>query len=203
MSTSHQQAALFLSSVDDDWAELIQTVGQCHLEPNHTQSPFEALIRAVAFQQLHAKAGEAIVGRLCALYQTPFPSPKALMETDAEALRACGFSYRKIDTLKAIAQGALNGVVPSYEDAQKMSDEHLIAQLTPLKGIGRWTVEMLLIFNLGRADILPINDFGVVEGYKRLKKLALAPKPKEMAQIGLAWQPYRSVASWYLWRVPK
>lgn len=203
MPISHPQAELFLSSLDEDWASLIQTVGSFSLEPNHNQSPFEALIRAVAFQQLHAKAGEAIIGRLCVLFQTQFPTPQALIATDTEALRACGFSYRKIETLKGIAQGALDGIVPSFADAQTMSDEHLIAQLTQLKGIGRWTVEMLLIFNLGRADILPVNDFGVVEGYKRLKKLEMAPKPKAMAQIGLAWQPYRTIASWYLWRVPK
>lgn len=203
MHTDHQPAELFLSSLDEDWAWLIETVGPCHSEPNHEQSPFEALIRAVAFQQLHAKAGEATIGRLRALFEAQFPTPQALIVTETEALRACGFSYRKIDTLKAIAQGAISGTVPSYIHAQQMSDSELITQITQLKGIGRWTVEMLLIFNLGRSDVLPMNDFGIVEGYKRLKKLEIAPKPKEMADIGLAWRPYRSVASWYLWRVPK
>lgn len=199
----HQVAEDFLSQLDPDWAWLIQTVGPCNFEPKHQQAPFESLVRAVAFQQLHAKAGEAIIGRLCALFSNGFPTPEALLTADSEALRACGFSYRKIATLQGIAQGAVDGLVPTYADAQTMSDADLIAQLTQLKGIGRWTVEMLLMFNLGRMDILPTTDFGIVEGYKRLKKLDAAPKPKVMEKIGAAWRPHRTVASWYLWRTPK
>jgi DNA-3-methyladenine glycosylase II len=199
----HQEAEHFLSQLDADWAWLIQTVGQCNFEPKHQQAPFEALVRAIAFQQLHAKAGEAIIGRLCAVYENKLPSPQLLLATDKEILRTCGFSYRKIETLHGIAQGAINGLVPSFSNAQKMTDEALIKQMTQLKGVGRWTVEMLLMFNLGRPDILPVTDFGIVEGYKRLKKLENAPKPKEMQKIGEAWQPFRTVASWYLWRVPK
>lgn len=199
----HKEAEDILSKHDDDWAWLIQTVGPCNFEPKHQQAPFESLVRAVAFQQLHAKAGEAIIGRLCTLFLNFFPTPEALLAVDPEALRACGFSYRKIETLQGIAQGAVDGLVPTYADAQTMSDNDLIAQLTQLKGIGRWTVEMLLMFNLGRMDILPTTDFGIVEGYKRLKKLDVAPKPKVMEKIGEDWQPYRTIASWYLWRVPK
>lgn len=199
----HKEAEDILSKHDDDWAWLIQTVGPCNFEPKHQQAPFESLVRAVAFQQLHAKAGEAIIGRLCTLFLNVFPTPEALLAVDPEALRACGFSYRKIETLQGIAQGAVDGLVPTYADAQTMSDNDLIAQLTQLKGIGRWTVEMLLMFNLGRMDILPTTDFGIVEGYKRLKKLDVAPKPKVMEKIGEDWQPYRTIASWYLWRVPK
>lgn len=199
----HKKAEDILSKHDDDWAWLIQTVGQCNFEPKHQQAPFESLVRAVAFQQLHAKAGEAIIGRLCTLFLNAFPTPEALLAVDPEALRACGFSYRKIETLQGIGQGAVDGLVPTYADAQTMSDNDLIAQLTQLKGIGRWTVEMLLMFNLGRIDILPTTDFGIVEGYKRLKKLDVAPKPKVMEKIGEDWQPYRTIASWYLWRVPK
>lgn len=199
----HKNAEDFLSGQDGDWAWLIQTVGPCNFEPKHQQAPFESLVRAVAFQQLHAKAGEAIIGRLCALFSNAFPAPEALLATDSEVLRACGFSYRKIETLRGIAQGAVDGLVPTYVDAQTMSDADLITQLTKLKGIGRWTVEMLLMFNLGRMDILPTTDFGIVEGYKRLKKLESAPKPKIMEIIGADWRPHRTVASWYLWRVPK
>jgi len=198
-----QTAEQFLSQVDDDWAALIATVGQCHFEPKSHQEPYEALIRAVAFQQLHAKAGEAIIKRLCALHENSFPLPAQLLTNSVEELRACGFSARKIATLQDIAQGAISGLVPSSIDALNMTDDALIECLVTLKGIGRWTVEMLLMFNLGRLDILPADDFAIGQGILRLKKLNVAPKPKEIRQMGLAWQPYRTIASWYLWRVPK
>jgi len=126
-----------------------------------------------------------------------------LINTEFDALRTIGFSGRKIDTLKGIADGALSGLVPSREIADAMSDEALIERLVTLKGIGQWTVEMMLMFTLKRMDILPADDFGIVEGYRRLKKLDIAPKRKQMAEIGKAWSPYRTIASWYLWRVPK
>jgi DNA-3-methyladenine glycosylase II len=156
----------------------------------------------VAYQQLHPKAGDAIVARLLAHF-SGIPTPQLLVSAQFDDLRACGFSGRKIETLKAIAEGALSGTVPSRVEANAMTDEALIARLVTLKGIGQWTVEMLLIFTLGRMDVLPADDFGVVQGYKRLKQLPVAPKRKEMQQVGQAWSPYRTVASWYLWRVPK
>ncbi len=198
-----QTAEQFLSQVDDDWALLITTVGQCHFEPKSHQEPYEALIRSVAFQQLHAKAGEAIIKRLCALHENSFPSPAQLLTNSVEDLRACGFSARKTATLQHIANGEVSGLVPSSVEALNMTDDALIERLVTLKGIGRWTVEMLLMFNLGRLDILPADDFAIAQGMKRLKKLSVAPKPKEIRQLGLAWQPYRTIASWYLWRVPK
>jgi len=202
-SNIHQSATDFLTGLDADWARLIETVGPCTFEPKPAREPYEALIRAVANQQLHAKAGDAIISRLLSLYGNAFPSPNQLLATEFDALRACGFSARKIETIHGIAEGALSGVVPSRADADIMTDEDLIERLVTLKGIGRWTVEMLLIFTLDRMDILPADDFGVAEGYKRLKKLDTAPKRKEITEIGKAWSPYRTIASWYLWRVPK
>jgi DNA-3-methyladenine glycosylase II len=161
------------------------------------------LVRAVAYQQLHAKTGDAIIKKLISLHEDKFPIPAQILSTEFDALRACGFSGRKIETIQGISQGAISGLVPSRADADTMTDEALINQLITLKGIGRWTVEMLLIFTLERIDILPVDDFGIVEGYKRFKKLDAAPKRKEIAEIGLAWSPYRTIASWYLWRVPK
>jgi len=134
---------------------------------------------------------------------TFFPAPSQLLATEFDTLRTCGFSGRKIETIKGIAEGALSGLVPSRNDADAMTDEVLIQRLSELKGIGRWTVEMLLIFTMERRDILPADDFGVVEGYKRLKKLDVSPKRKEMIEIAQAWSPHRTIASWYLWRVPK
>jgi len=202
-TSSLQKASQYLAGLDDDWAHLVETIGPCTLTVKPEREPYEALIRAVAYQQLHAKAGDAIISRLLNLYNDTFPLPQQLLATEFDALRACGFSARKIETLHGIANGALSGLVPTRDDADTMDNETLITRLVSLKGIGRWTVEMLLIFTLEREDVLPVDDFGIAEGYKRLKKLDVAPKPKALAELGKAWSPYRTVASWYLWRVPK
>ncbi|MDI1360688.1 DNA-3-methyladenine glycosylase [Methylotenera sp.] len=198
-----RQATDFLASLDADWAQLIQTVGECQFEPKPTREPYEALIRAVAYQQLHAKAGDAIIKRLLSIYDDAFPAPSQLLATEFDSLRACGFSARKIETILGIAEGAISGLVPTRTVADAMADEDLIQRLVTLKGIGRWTVEMLLMFTMVRMDVLPADDFGIVQGYKRLKKLDAAPTRKEITEIGKAWSPYRTIASWYLWRVPK
>lgn len=207
-----QQATTFLSNLDLDWAQLIATVGPCTFATKPEREPYEALIRAVAYQQLHAKAGDAILGKLIKHFDEPvanklsaskFPTPQQLIAAEFDDLRACGFSGRKIETLKSIAEGALSGLIPTRHDADAISNEALIERLVTLKGIGQWTVEMLLMFTLERMDVLPADDFAIVEGYKRLKKLEIAPKRKEITEIGKAWSPYRTVASWYLWRVPK
>ena len=200
---SYQQATQYLSGMDKDWANLIALVGPCTYEPEPERDTYEALVRAVAYQQLHARAAEAILGRLLNLYYGHMPAPAQLLASEFEALRACGFSARKIETLRAIAEGALSGVVPERSVADAMSSDELIECLVKLKGIGRWTVEMLLIFTLARLDVLPADDFGVREGYKRLKNLDKAPTPKIMMQFGQAWSPYRTIAAWYLWRVPR
>ena len=199
----YQAATEFLSNLDVDWAALIATVGVCTFATRPEREPYQALVRAVAYQQLHGKAGDAILKLFLAIYGDVFPTPNQLLATEFDALRACGFSGRKIETIKGIAEGALTGLVPSRLEADDMPDEELIKRLVTLKGIGRWTVEMLLIFTLERLDVLPADDFGVVEGYKRLKHLESAPNRKQITEIGKAWSPYRTIASWYLWRVPK
>ena len=200
----HAQATQFLSAIDDDWAQLIRTVGTCTFdaETEPTLNIYESLVQAVAYQQLHGKAGDAIFARFKNLFNG-FPQPEQLIAANFDDLRTCGFSGRKIETIQGIANGAIIGIVPSRQTAENMSDAELIGRLVTLKGIGQWTVEMMLMFTLKRMDILPADDFAVVEGYKRLKKLETAPKRKEMAEIGKAWSPHRTIASWYLWRVPK
>ena len=200
---NYQSATDYLAKLDADWAQLIALVGPCSFTPKPAREPYEALIRAVAYQQLHAKAGDAILNRLLSIYGHEFPSPHQLLSASFEALRACGFSAKKIETISGIASAALTGIVPTRTQADLMTDEDLIARLVTLKGIGRWTVEMLLIFTLERMDVLPADDFGVAHGYQRLKKLATAPKRKELSEIAQAWSPHRTIASWYLWRVPK
>lgn len=202
MNVQHQQAMEFLSSIDNDWATLINIVGTCKFEAKPEREPYEALVRAVAYQQLSTKAGDAILGKLTHRFGH-FPAPERLLRATFDDLRAIGFSGRKIETLKGISEATLSGLVPSRAIADTMSDEALIERLVTLKGIGQWTVEMMLIFTLERMDILPADDFAILEGYKRLKKLDTTPTRKEMIALGKAWSPYRTIASWYLWRVPK
>jgi len=201
---AYLEAEQFLSALDADWERHIAHVGPCRHAAKPARDPYQALVRAIAYQQLHARAGDAILGRMLALYAgTPFPSARQLLDTPVDVLRGCGFSAGKIATIHGIAQAALDGVVPLRADAAAMSDATLIERLTSLRGVGRWTVEMFLIYTLERMDILPADDIGVREGYRRLKNLPQAPTKKQIGDIGLAWSPYRTVAAWYLWRFPK
>lgn len=203
-STSHQffcAATDHLAASDPDWDALIARIGPCTLALKPQRQPYEALVRAIAYQQLHGRAAEAILGRFLALYPgKPFPLPEDILATEEAAMRACGFSASKVITIQGIAAGAQNGVVPTLQDAGMLSDEALIVRLITLRGVGRWTVEMLLMFTLGRPDVLPVDDFGVREGWRVFKSLDAQPTPKALAEIGKAWSPYRSTAAWYLWR---
>ncbi|MFR0672773.1 DNA-3-methyladenine glycosylase family protein [Enterobacterales bacterium AW_CKDN230030176-1A_HGKHYDSX7] len=197
----YRQASLHLAAQDVDWARHIAAIGPCRHRATLHREPFEALVRSVAYQQLHARAAEAILARLLALFpDVAFPGAQALLATDPQRLRACGFSARKLATLHALAEARLTGQVPTRQEAQALTDEALIARLVTLPGIGRWTVEMLLIYGLGRLDVLPVDDYGVREGYRRLKGLDKAPTAAQMRGLGQAWSPYRTVAAWYLWR---
>ncbi|HWH85356.1 MAG TPA: DNA-3-methyladenine glycosylase [Pseudomonas sp.] len=204
MADVYDAASAFLAAVDCDWQRHISAVGPCLHQPHPARDPYESLVRAIAYQQLHAKAGDAILGRLTRLFPgLAFPRPAQLLAAEVEQLRSCGFSASKIATIQGIAQATLDGVVPDYPTARAMDDETLIERLTSLRGVGRWTVEMLLIYSLERMDILPADDFGVREGYRRLKGLEAQPTRKQMIEIGQAWSPYRTVAAWYLWRMAK
>ncbi|WP_426236822.1 DNA-3-methyladenine glycosylase family protein [Pseudomonas sp. TWP3-2] len=204
MTDTYQTASTFLAGLDADWQRHIAAIGPCLHQPHPARDPYESLVRAIAYQQLHAKAGDAIVGRLVGLFpDQTFPRPEQILATDFASLRGCGFSAGKIATIQGIAQATLDGVVPDYATALAMDDEALIERLVSLRGVGRWTVEMLLIYSLERMDVLPADDFGVREGYRRLKGLQVQPARRQMIEIGLAWKPYRTVAAWYLWRVAK
>jgi DNA-3-methyladenine glycosylase II len=195
------EAARFLAGLDADWAELIAKVGPCTLAPHTEREPYEALVRAIAYQQLHSRAAEAILGRMLMLAPGhAFPNPETLLSFEESALKSCGFSASKIAAIRGIATAAHEGSVPTLQEAATLSDAALIERLVQLRGVGRWTVEMMLIFTLGRPDVLPVDDFGVREGWRVLKNLDAQPKPKALAEIGAAWRPYRSIAAWYLWR---
>ncbi len=188
-------------SLDTRFAELIGRVGPPRLEIQRQRSPYEALVRAIAHQQLHGRAAEAILARFSALFPgDDFPAPAEVMATAEAALRGCGFSTGKVAAIRDICAKTLDGTVPSRRQSQKLTDEALIERLTTIRGVGRWTVEMLLIFTLGRPDVLPVDDFGVREGYRVLHGLDAQPKPKQLSELGMAWAPYRSLATWYLYR---
>src|SRR5258707_8264458 len=199
----YDASVAFLRDLDDDWAGIVAHVGPCLHDPKAAREPYEALVRAIGYQQFTAKTGDAIIGRLKALYpDTAFPTPENIKVAEFDALRACGFSATKIATIKAIAEGTLSGLVPPRNIAVAMDNEELIERIVTIKGIGRWTVEMLLMYSLERMDILPADDFEVREGYRSLKALPEQPKPNALREIGKAWAPHRTVAAWYLWRMP-
>jgi DNA-3-methyladenine glycosylase II len=195
------EAALRHLRRDKTFAALIRRVGPPLLGIQRRRSPYEALMRAIAHQQLHGRAALAILARFEALYPSgTFPPPELVLASPEAELRACGFSRAKIAAMRAICAATLDGTVPTRRGSARLSDEALIERLTSIRGVGRWTVEMLLIFTLGRPDVLPVDDFGVRDGYRVLYALEVPPKPKALAEIGLAWAPYRSIAAWYLWR---
>ncbi|MES2710167.1 MAG: DNA-3-methyladenine glycosylase 2 family protein [Pseudomonadota bacterium] len=179
---------------------VLRAVGPCLLAVT-PREPYEALIRAIAHQQVHGRAAEAILGRFIQLFPGPhFPAAEQVLAMPPEALRGCGFSGSKVIAIRDIAEKTVGGLVPGLEASGKLDDETLIERLVVLRGVGRWTVEMLLIFTLGRRDILPVDDFGVREGWRLATKADAQLKPKALAAIGEAWAPYRSIAAWYLWR---
>ena len=181
---------------------LIRRLGPCALTSHAQRSPYEALVRAVAHQQLNGRAAETILGRLVALFEDRrFPAPADVLTARPARLRRAGFSAAKIRSVKDIARHAVLGVVPTRRAALGMTDEEIIERLIPIRGVGRWTVEMLLIFTLGRTDVLPVDDFGVREGYRIAYGLSAPPSPKSVRTHGERWKPYRSLAAWYLWRV--
>jgi DNA-3-methyladenine glycosylase II len=195
-------ASKHLSKVDRVLAGVIRRVGPVNISPPKGVSPFMSLVRAVAYQQLTGKAAATILGRVLALYPgRKFPTPRELLGTPDRALRAAGFSRAKVAAVKDIAAKTLEGVVPpSTRALLQLSDEDIIERLTSVRGVGTWTVEMMLISTLGRPDVWPVTDFGVRKGIALLYQLKELPTPKEAQLFGERWKPHRSAAAWYLWR---
>jgi DNA-3-methyladenine glycosylase II len=180
---------------------LIARAGEFTLRPVATQSLFAALAESIVYQQLSGKAAATILGRMVALYHPKrFPTPSDILETPPERLRSAGLSNAKTAALLDLAARTVDGTVPSVALARRIADDALVERLTAVRGIGQWTVEMLLIFRLGRADVLPLGDLGVRKGYARTFRTRGLPSPEAMRRRAERWRPYRSVASWYLWR---
>ncbi len=201
MNAATTRAVAHLGSTDPILRRLIDRIGPCRLRIDRRREPWETLVRAVASQQLHTRAAANIIGRVAGLVPgQAFPQPADLVQFDESVLRGCGLSAAKTTAVRDIARRTLDGFVPARRAALALSNEELIARLVQIRGIGRWTVEMLLIFNLGRPDVLPVDDFAVREGWRVSAGLETQPRPRELAEIGKPWAPYRSTAAWYLWR---
>jgi len=190
-----------LSRADAVLGGLIRAVGPCKLAAPEDVHPFQVLAQAIAHQQLNGTAANTILKRLIdSCGQGTFPTPHQVLEASVESLRAAGFSFAKVAALKDLAAKTLAAVVPDGATLMQLSDEQIIARLTQVRGIGRWTVEMLLMFQLGRPDVLPVDDFGVRAGFRAAYGLTRMPHPRALAAWGERWKPFRTTAAWYLWR---
>jgi DNA-3-methyladenine glycosylase II len=190
-----------LAASDPVMRRLIREHGKCALTPEKHRSPFQSLVQAVAHQQLNGTAANTILTRFKKLFpKRRFPRPEDLADVTDEQIRACGFSFAKIKAIRDIAEKTMAGIVPASRQIVKLSDDEIITRLTEVRGVGRWTVEMLLIFQLGRTDVLPADDFGVRTGFRHAYKKREMPKVKELLAFGERWRPHRTTAAWYLWQ---
>jgi DNA-3-methyladenine glycosylase II len=198
-AAEHARARRLLMRRDPVLASLIRQHGPCGLANDQREDPFRAIVEAIVWQQLSTKAASAIFARFLALFpESRFPTPAQLMAVPDERLRAAGFSRPKIGYLRDLCTKVLDGTVP-LDRLPAMSDEEVIEALTRIKGIGRWSAEMFLMFRLHRPDVLPVDDLGIVRAIQKAYRLRKPPRPERIRTIGEAWRPYRSVASWYLW----
>ena len=190
-----------LARVDPVLGGLMRAVGPCRLAREADCHPFQTLARAIAHQQLNGTAANTILKRLTdSCGAGLFPTPHKVLAASRESLRAAGFSFAKVAALRDLAEKTLAEVVPDAATLLQLDDAEIIARLTQVRGIGRWTVEMLLVFQLGRPDVLPVDDFGVRSGFQAAYGLSRLPRPKALAAWGERWKPYRTTAAWYLWR---
>ena len=189
-----------LAKVDPVLANLMRAAGKFTHVLNAQHTPFHALARAIAHQQLNGIAAESIFGRFTGLYSTALLEAEMVLATPDDKLRAVGLSFAKIASIKDLAAKTIAGTVPPYEILHTLESEEIIERLTQVRGIGRWTVEMLLMSRLGRPDILPVDDFGVRNGFRLAYGLRGMPTTRALAEFGARWAPFRSVAAWYLWR---
>jgi DNA-3-methyladenine glycosylase II len=194
-------ACRHLTEADPRLAELILRAGAFTMRPEPTQSLFAALLESVVYQQLSGKAAATILGRVVRLYRPRRgPRPQDILDTPPELLRAAGLSAAKTLAVRDLAARTLDGTVPGMAQVRRMGDEEIIERLTMVRGVGRWTVEMLLLFRLGRPDVLPLGDLGVRKGFARTINRRGLSDPMVLSRRAERWRPYRSVASWYLWR---
>ena len=194
-----RRAVAHLTRVDPAFGALIARVGPCRWSGTTDHTHFGYVLRCIVYQQLSGKAAATIFARVCALYDGALPTPEQVLATRTPKLRAAGLSARKAEYAKELAKRVRDGDLP-LESLGAMSDDDVIATLITVHGIGRWTAQMVLMFHLGRPDVFPELDLGVQKGVQRLLGMRKLPTPEKMLKIGTRWAPYRTVASWYLWR---
>jgi DNA-3-methyladenine glycosylase II len=195
------EAVRYLSERDETLRALIAEAPPFQIDVADAQSPYEVLLESIAYQSISGKAAATIFGRIKALGADGRPpSPEQMLKIPAPKLRKAGLSGAKVLAMKDLAKKALSGIVPTHDEALNLSDDELVERLVSVRGIGAWTVEMFLIFRLGRPDVLPIHDLGVKKGWSVAYGKRHMPKPKELLKFGERWRPYRTVASWYMWR---
>jgi DNA-3-methyladenine glycosylase II len=198
---NNHHAHKLLTASHPQMADLIARSRRYNITPAVSIRPFDALAESIAYQQLSGKAAATIFGRVRALYpKRKWLDPEQLLATPDQALRAAGLSRAKTAALKDLAAKTIDGTVPTGRALIRMSDDEIITRLTAVRGIGRWTVEMLLLFDLGRPDVWPVDDYGVRKGFAKTFGRRKLPTPKQLMKLGEKWRPYRSVAAWYFWR---
>ncbi len=195
-----QSSIRHLKAVDPHLGRVIDACGNQKLEIQRRRSPFEFLLRSIIFQQLSGMAAATIHGRFLDLFPLKRPTPERVLKLKPHKFRSVGVSGNKERAIRDLARHARNGQVPGFAALSQMSDEQIIETLTTIHGIGRWTVEMLLIFQLGRLDVMPIDDLGVRKGFAKMRSKKTLPTPKQLERATRKWQPYRSIGSWYCWR---
>jgi DNA-3-methyladenine glycosylase II len=190
-----------LCRVDRHLARVIRTVGSFPTKKQKPQTPFESLLRAIVYQQLAGKAAATILGRVQALGSNGIcPTPEEILRASRAKLRGAGLSRQKIAAVRDLAKKTIDGTVPPLARIRRMSEDEILERLTRVRGIGEWSVHMFLMFQLGRPDVLPIHDYGIRKGFQHIYGLEDEPKPQAVLEHGERWRPYRSIASWYLWR---
>jgi 3-methyladenine DNA glycosylase/8-oxoguanine DNA glycosylase len=198
---NHLAAVRYLRRCDEKFEDLIARVGRFRMEMDTHPSPYEALMEAIVYQQLNGKAAATIFGRVKdRIGGGNIPTPAQILAASDATLRGAGLSRQKLAAIRDLAQKTTDGTVPSLAEVELLPDEEIVTRLTTVRGVGVWTVHMMLIFRLGRPDVLPTLDYGVQQGFKLAYRKRKLPKPKELLAFGERWKPYRSVASWYLWQ---
>jgi DNA-3-methyladenine glycosylase II len=196
-----QEAVAHLEASDPKLKALMDRVGPFRMRLDASASPFEALCESIIYQQITGKAAQTICGRFCErLGEGRFPAPERVLEATDVILREAGLSRGKVAALRDLAAKSMDGTVPAMARLRRMEDDEIVERLTVVRGIGRWTAEMFLMFRLGRPDVLPVHDYGVRKGFQHAFRTRALPEPETVAKRGERWRPYRTVASWYLWR---
>jgi DNA-3-methyladenine glycosylase II len=200
LARERRRALAHLRRTDERIARVIEQVGACRFVPRAEGTHFDALVRAIVYQQLSGKAASTILGRVLALYDGRYPSTNELLATSEERLRAAGLSRQKLSYLRDLARHVEDDTLP-LDRLHELDDAEIIDALTAVKGIGRWSAQMFLMFRLGRPNVLPDGDLGIRKGVQRAYRMRTLPPPTKVQQVGARWSPYATYACWYLWRL--